>query len=160
MDPSLRLVPANAPKSASIAQTANSFGLHDTLQHGPRTIATEVKSEGGIRDRLENWEETQDNLKLTMMRNVHGLHAPMRLLMERKMVTMVSGMNPGADYAWWCSFGFGWKNPHMPALPQSNIQLDILMGRDETVEPGDVFGEPIRAPPLDIHADMERKRRI
>ncbi|KAL0059662.1 hypothetical protein AAF712_013565 [Marasmius tenuissimus] len=161
MDPSLRLVPANAPKSASIAQTANSFGLHDTLQHGPRTIATEVKSEGGIRDRLENvssadyqlcstgrftgpstyiqWEETQDNLKLTMMRNVHGLHAPMRLLMERKMVTM---------------------NPHMPALPQSNIHLDILMGRDEAVEPGDVFGEPIRAPPLDIHADMERKRRI
>ncbi|KAL0581411.1 hypothetical protein V5O48_000675 [Marasmius crinis-equi] len=139
MDPSLRLVPANTPKSASIAQTSNSLGLHDTLQYGPRTIATEIKSEGGIRDRLENWEETQDNLRLTMMRNVHGLHAPMRILMERKMVTM---------------------NPHMPALPQSNIHLDILMGRDETIEAGDVFGEPIRAPPLDIHADMEKKRRI
>uniref|UniRef100_A0A0W0F9T9 Proteasome maturation factor UMP1 n=1 Tax=Moniliophthora roreri TaxID=221103 RepID=A0A0W0F9T9_MONRR len=123
-------------KSASVAETANSLGLHDALQYGPRTIATEVKSEGGIKERLENWEETQDNLKLTMMRNVHGLHAPMRLLMERKI------------------------NPHMPALPQTNIHLDILMGRDETIEPGDVFGEPIRVPSLNIHSDMERKLRM
>jgi len=28
----------------------------------------------------------------------------------------------------------------MPALPQSNLQLDILMGRDETIEPVDIFG--------------------
>ncbi|ESK98175.1 hypothetical protein Moror_354 [Moniliophthora roreri MCA 2997] len=139
MDPSLRIVPGPSSKSASVAETANSLGLHDALQYGPRTIATEVKSEGGIKERLENWEETQDNLKLTMMRNVHGLHAPMRLLMERKIVS---------------------RNPHMPALPQTNIHLDILMGRDETIEPGDVFGEPIRVPSLNIHSDMERKLRM
>lgn len=28
----------------------------------------------------------------------------------------------------------------MPALPQSNIHLDILMGRDETLQPVDFFG--------------------
>lgn len=30
----------------------------------------------------------------------------------------------------------------MPALPQSqsNLHLDILMGRDETLEPADFFG--------------------
>jgi hypothetical protein len=28
----------------------------------------------------------------------------------------------------------------MPALPQSNVHLDILMGRDETIEPADIFG--------------------
>ena len=84
------------------------------------------------------WEETQDNLKLTMMRNLHGLHAPMRTLMERKMVTMVSGLSFALGVLW-CSFK-PWKNPHMPAFPQSNIHLDILMGRDEVVEPGDVFG--------------------
>jgi hypothetical protein len=27
----------------------------------------------------------------------------------------------------------------MPAFPQSNIHLDILMGRDECIEPTDVF---------------------
>lgn len=29
------------------------------------------------------------------------------------------------------------QNPHMPILPQSNLHLDILMGRDETLEPAD-----------------------
>jgi len=28
----------------------------------------------------------------------------------------------------------------MPALAQSSIHLDILMGRDETLEPADFFG--------------------
>jgi proteasome maturation protein len=66
----------------------------------------------------------------------------------------------------------------MPALPQSNIHLDILMGRDECIEPVDIFGgaytlinlalsladiccsDPESGPPLDIHRDMERKLRI
>lgn len=35
------------------------------------------------------WEETQDNLKLTLQRNLYGMHAPVRLLMERKIVSSV-----------------------------------------------------------------------
>jgi hypothetical protein len=34
---------------------------------------------------LPQWEETQDNLKLTLQRNLHGLHAPMRLLMSARL---------------------------------------------------------------------------
>ncbi|THU88458.1 hypothetical protein K435DRAFT_313149 [Dendrothele bispora CBS 962.96] len=135
---SFRIVPDNQPKTAQV-QSKNSLGLHDTLEYGPRTIQAEAQSEGGLRSRLESWEETQDNLKLNMLRNVHGLHAPMRLLMERRIVA---------------------ASPHMPALPQSNIHLDILMGRDETIEPGDVFGATVSGPPLDIHKDMERKLRM
>ncbi|KAJ3864583.1 MAG: proteasome maturation factor UMP1-domain-containing protein, partial [Lentinula lateritia] len=138
-DPSLRIVPASVPKTASVAETSNSLGLHDTLQYGPRTIATEMKTEGSLKDRLYNWEETQDNLKLTMMRNTYGLHAPMRLLMERRIVS---------------------ANPHMTLLPQTNLQLDILMGRDESVEAADVFAGPLSGPPLDIRQDMEKKYRI
>ncbi|SJL05303.1 uncharacterized protein ARMOST_08669 [Armillaria ostoyae] len=128
-----------ANKSASVQATAGTLGLHDTLQYGPRTIAAEVKTEGGLKGRLESWEETQDNLKLTMQRNVYGLHAPMRLLMERRIV---------AD------------SPHMPALPQSNLHLDILMGRDETIAPADVFGGMETGSSLDIHRDMEKKRQM
>jgi proteasome maturation protein len=140
MDPSHRIVPANGPKSAAIHKdTTNSFGLHDTLQYGTRSIAQEVKSDSAIKQRLESWEETQDNLKLTLQRNIDGLHAPIRLLMERKIVS---------------------ANPHMPALPQSNIHLDILMGRDETLEPADFFGGMESGPSMDIHADMEKKRHL
>jgi len=35
------------------------------------------------------WESTQDNLKLTLERNVFGMGLPMRKLMERKLVTSV-----------------------------------------------------------------------
>jgi hypothetical protein len=108
-EPSLRLVPAKAPVKASISDTANSLGLHDTLKYGPRTLADEIKSTNPLQARLENvrhsmlctitsakqghvtkWDETQRSFKLTMHRNIYGLHAPMRQLMERKIVSYVS----------------------------------------------------------------------
>ncbi|KAF8167857.1 proteasome maturation factor UMP1-domain-containing protein [Crassisporium funariophilum] len=118
MESSLRIVPASSSKSASTQDTSNSLGLHDTLQYGPRSLAAEVQSEGGLKGRLENWEATQDNLKLTLERNLYGMHAPMRRLMERRIVANTS---------------------HMPGAPQTNLHLDIMMGRDETIEPADVF---------------------
>ncbi len=33
------------------------------------------------------------------------------------------------------------QNPHMPALPRSNIHLDILEGRDEILDVADFFSE-------------------
>ncbi|KAF7310492.1 hypothetical protein HMN09_00591700 [Mycena chlorophos] len=103
----------------------------------PKTLATE--SSDGFRGRLENWEETQDNLKLTLQRNMFGMHAPLRLLMERKIVS---------------------ANPHMPVFPQSNLHLDILMGRDETIEPVDIFGGQETGAPQNIHAEMEKKLKM
>lgn len=152
MDGSHRLVPSGhstSKSSASIASTANSVGLHDTLRYGPKTIAEDVRTIGsGLKQRLENWEETQDALKLTIQRNTYGMHAPMRLLMERKLVA---------------------QNPHMPAFTQvngaSNVHLDILMGRDELIEPHDVFafgGLPAGPNRVegDIHREMESKLKI
>src|ERR1700722_14900921 len=80
------------------------------------------------------WAETQDNLKLTVYRNIYGIHAPVRLLMERKAVAFVRSLPSFQSLLITVE-----KNPHMPALPQSNLHLDILMGRDETIEPVDVF---------------------
>ena len=50
----MRIVPASTPKSASIQDTANSLGLHDTLTYGPRSLATEVKTQSPVKDRLDN----------------------------------------------------------------------------------------------------------
>ena len=62
----------------------------------------------------------------------------------------------------------------MPGMPQSNIHLDILMGRDETLEPEDFFlgsstalvcadnaDLPIGMEqnlPQNLHSEMEKKR--
>ncbi|KAG6814425.1 hypothetical protein H0H92_007428 [Tricholoma furcatifolium] len=138
MEPSYRIVPAKGTKSASVQDTANSLGLHDTLRYGPRSLATEVQTQGTLKGRLESWEETQDNAKLTLQRNIYGMHAPMRLLMERKIVTQ--GVNPFAS-----------------AMAPSNLHLDILMGRDQTIEPADVFLGMEHGPSIDIHEELRKK---
>ena len=53
-DSSLRIVPANDAKTATTQETTNSFGLHDTLRYGPRSLAAEVKSTSAVKHRLEN----------------------------------------------------------------------------------------------------------
>lgn len=65
----------------------------------------------------------------------------MRQLMERKIVSFVR---------LWITFShdhgstrdFVLQNPHMPAMPQSNIHLDILEGRDEILDVTDFFRRP------------------
>lgn len=69
-------------------------GVHDTLRFGPRSIAHETAAEGSgfhpVQQRLERWDETRDNLKLTVQRNIHGMGAPIRTMMERKAISYVS----------------------------------------------------------------------
>lgn len=43
-----------------------------------------------LQTRLENWDKTRDNLKLQLQRDVYGLGAPLRTMMERKIVGHVS----------------------------------------------------------------------
>jgi len=74
-----------------------------------------------------------------MQRSLYGLHAPVRLMMERKIV------------------GY---NPHFPTLPRSNLHLDILMGRDETLDVCDVYADKESGPEFQIHTDMEKRRHI
>ncbi|KAG1825533.1 proteasome maturation factor UMP1-domain-containing protein [Suillus subaureus] len=126
MEPSYRIIPPSQIKTASISDTAGSLGLHDTLG-------------GEFEDRIAKWEETQDNARLHMLANLYGPSAPMRLLMERQIVS---------------------ASPHMPGMPQSNIHLDILMGRDETLDSTDFFLGMESGPALSIHNDMEKKLRL
>ncbi|EJF55744.1 hypothetical protein BD309DRAFT_878333 [Dichomitus squalens] len=77
---------------------------------------------------------------LQMQRQLFGLHMSMRILMERKIVS---------------------QNPHMPILPQFNLHLDILMGRDEVLHCADFMGSAAEMlQPMDIHSDMEKMLRM
>lgn len=85
---------------------------------------------------LLQWDSTQDNLRLNLKRDAYGIHLPMRLLMERKLVSPVRFIL----FILFVNQCVPSQNPHMPVLPRSNLHLDILMGRDEVIEPVDVFG--------------------
>lgn len=69
------------------------------MRHGPRNLASEASSASvhhPLQQRLEQWDETRDGLKLTMQRNMFGMAAPIRTLMERKIVDHVCTMR-----RWW-----------------------------------------------------------
>lgn len=76
--------------------------------------------------RAAQWDATRENLHLTLERNMYGLHAPVRLEMERQLVgaapTPLSLGLPGS----------GFTRP-------GNLGLDILTGRDEEIRPEDVL---------------------
>jgi proteasome maturation protein len=66
------------------------------------------------------------------------MHAPLRRLMERKIVAQV------CHPTLLCNSLFGvlitvLQTPHTLSAPNTNLQLDILMGRDETIDVSDIF---------------------
>jgi len=66
------------------------------------------------------------------------MHLPVRQLMERKVVGMGGPLGPNS---------------------RSNIHMDILMGRDESLDVGDFFGGIEMDLPVDPHGEKERAHR-
>ncbi|KAF8968437.1 hypothetical protein BGZ46_010868 [Entomortierella lignicola] len=138
---SLRLTPsskASTAGSASVLDTANSYGLHDTMRFGMRQIASEVSMKHPLENRLVEWENTQEELKMNLARNLYGMHAPIKMAMERSLVIKARG-------------------PSM--IPQrSNLGLDILMGKDETIDFEDFLNVPeMSTEMVDPHTVMEHQ---
>ncbi|KAI9311328.1 proteasome maturation factor UMP1-domain-containing protein [Dichotomocladium elegans] len=137
---SLRIAPSAHPESntkSTFDTTHAEFGGHDTLRYGTRSIKSEVLPGHPIEERLNQWAENQWELKLNMARNIHGMHAPIKMMMERDIVS---------------------KRQRMPVLPSSNLHLDILMGKDETIDFEDFLNDPAMSTDfLDVHAAMEHK---
>ncbi|GAA5973069.1 hypothetical protein JCM11641_000397 [Rhodosporidiobolus odoratus] len=146
---SLSLVPSSQPTSSSLSlkDTANSHGLHDTLQYGLRSLAADVQPKHPLENRISQWSETRENLDMTLQRNMFGLHAPVRLMMERGLVQQ----SPAPFNI--SSLG-GFTRP-------GNLHLDILMGRDEELSVEDVLVDRAQTAPLgDFHLAMEKKLRL
>ncbi|RHZ63312.1 hypothetical protein Glove_330g22 [Diversispora epigaea] len=138
---SLRIVPSSRPDPSSVtkslAATSNSFGVQDTFRYGPKTLHSEFSPSHPLESILNKWEETQTNLKFTMQKRLYGVHAPIRHLMERSIVS---------------------KMQRLPALPSSNLGLEILMGKDETIDFEDFLSDPeMSTEMIDVHGSMEHK---
>ncbi|KAF9283003.1 D-tyrosyl-tRNA(Tyr) deacylase [Mortierella alpina] len=138
---SLRLAPSSkstSAGSASVLDTSNSYGLHDTMRFGMRQIASEVTEKHPLENRLAEWDNTQMELKMNMARNMYGMHAPIKMAMERSLVVKARG-------------------PSM--LPQrSNLGLDILNGKDETIDFEDFLNVPeMSTDMVDVHTVMEHQ---
>ncbi|GAA6064218.1 hypothetical protein JCM10212_003827 [Sporobolomyces blumeae] len=153
MSSSLALVPgpsSSTRSTISLATSANSLGAHDQLRHGgARSLAAEVSVKHPLEARLRDWDETRENLDMTLARNLYGVHAPVRHLMERSLVAHSAG--PVARPA---ALGAGFTRA-------SNLGLDILLGKDEEISPQDVLVDRVETGQLgDFHLAMEHKLRL
>ncbi|KAI9487754.1 MAG: proteasome maturation factor UMP1-domain-containing protein [Benjaminiella poitrasii] len=136
---SLRIAPESHPEKvmSTLNTTHAEYGGHDALRYGTRSIKAEVLPGHPLESRLNQWEETQWELKLNLARQAYGMHAPIKMMMEKSIIE---------------------KRQHTPAIPTSNLHLDILMGKDETIDYEDFLNDPaMSTESVDIHTAMEQK---
>jgi proteasome maturation protein len=143
-------------KASTSVEAGNSHPLQARLEQ------VSVCRPGALcwRDRMKGliiwctqWEATQAQLKLNMQRNVYGLGLPLRNMMDRKICAEVRLIGNGGQrsteadllkrHSFWCD-----QDKHHPALSassttlggSSNIALEILEGKDESIDVGDFMG--------------------
>ncbi|KAI8930372.1 proteasome maturation factor UMP1-domain-containing protein [Entophlyctis helioformis] len=139
MSSTLRMVPAALPVQgpAALGRDNAEYGVHDSFRNGLRTLRSEIVQGHPLEARLENWDQTRDQLRLGILRNVYGVAAPLRIQMERALIKQ-----------------------HMRAIPvlhTHNVALDILNGKDDDIEFEDFLGEAkMPTQMMDVHLTMER----
>ncbi|KAJ3097449.1 hypothetical protein HDU97_004859 [Phlyctochytrium planicorne] len=134
----LRIRPAESfvsRKDTAVGEDST-YGVHDTLRHGIKTVRSEIMPGHPLESSLKNWDETQDALHLELAERLHGTHMPIRIQMERFLIS---------------------KPKRIPVLKTSNLGMDILAGRDTNIEFEDFLGDVDPAlHPLDVHGTMEK----
>lgn len=111
------------------------------MRNGLYQVKSSIQGQHPLEARLSQWSETKTNLQMSMYRQTFGLAAPIKLQMERMLVRQTETL--------------------IPVTKHHNLGLDILMGRDDTIEFEDYLGY-VKTPlvSIDPHSAMEKKFRI
>ncbi|KAJ4352890.1 hypothetical protein N0V95_003865 [Ascochyta clinopodiicola] len=148
---SLRFVPAKAHASSTQLETSapSAPGVHDNLRSRlaqtstapSSTKSVELQSAHPLEARLVQWRETQDRMKMEMLRRQFGIAEPVRRGMELKI----------ASAGEWRPAALGGS---------SGVHKDILEGRDCEIGWEDVYtGSELRQIP-DFHSEIESKMKM
>ncbi|RPA83555.1 hypothetical protein BJ508DRAFT_55031 [Ascobolus immersus RN42] len=106
------------------------------MRHGLPSNANKLNNAHPLEARLKNWEANQEELKMEGLRRNFGMCEVIRREMEMKFAR--------ADY-----------RPTLLGGP-SNLHLDILRGKDTTIDWDDVFQGDNFDPPS-FHDEMEAR---
>ncbi|XP_077559461.1 proteasome maturation protein [Haemaphysalis longicornis] len=116
-------------KPASLEHGA--YGVHDMMSHGFPSVKNSLAACHPLEESERNYEENSRKMQLALTRSIQGLHAPLKLMVERKAALKVG---------------------RLPFLPSSNSMLETLDGRDETITFEDLYNEftesEVLRPPL------------
>ncbi|XP_006012796.1 proteasome maturation protein [Latimeria chalumnae] len=106
---------------SELSAQAGTYGVQDTLRKGFSSVKNELLPCHPLELSEKNFQLTHDKMNFTTLRNIQGLHAPLKLQMEYKAVKQIQ---------------------RLPFLPSSNIALDILRGNDECIGFEDILNDP------------------
>nr|XP_009502398.1 PREDICTED: proteasome maturation protein [Phalacrocorax carbo] len=113
------------------------FEGHDLLRRGFTSAKNELLPSHPLELSEKNFQLNQDKTNFATLRNIQGLHAPLKLQMEFRAVKQVQ---------------------RLPFLHSSNIALDTLRGNDECIGFEDILNDPSQSEVMgEPHVMMEYK---
>ncbi|XP_072307421.1 proteasome maturation protein [Eucyclogobius newberryi] len=98
-----------------------SYGLQDALRSGFSSIKNELLPSHSLELSEKNHQLNKEKMNLSTVRNIQGLHAPLKLQMEYRAAQQIQ---------------------RLPFLPSSNVALESLRGGDEMIGFEDVLNDP------------------
>ncbi|KAL3192295.1 hypothetical protein MRX96_059262 [Rhipicephalus microplus] len=115
--PPLRLTDS-AKKPASMEHGA--YGVPEVMRYGFYSVRNNLAASHPLEESEKHFEENARKMQLATARSIQGLHAPMKIMLERKAALQIG---------------------RLPFLPTSNTMLEALDGRDETITFEDIYNE-------------------
>merc|ERR1719318_799326 len=120
-----------------ITPVQGNYGVQDRLVAGTSQARDELSSAHPLEYSEKNFHKNEEQREFSMLRNTQGIYAPLRLQMERNVAKQMQ---------------------RLPCLPSSNLTLDILTGRADTIEYEDFLNAPGDSEVMgDVHIMMEKK---
>ncbi|XP_034825334.1 proteasome maturation protein [Maniola hyperantus] len=116
--PSLKVKPEHA---GNITVQEGQFGIASPMVAGLGATKNKLGMSHPLQASERNYHQNEENMNMSMLRNVQGCHAPMKLAMERKFASKVG---------------------HLPFLPSSNLQHDVFTGRYLDIGFEDILNTP------------------
>nr|XP_041569847.1 proteasome maturation protein isoform X2 [Taeniopygia guttata] len=139
-------VPQNSRGTASLLKNSIPFtdvsasGLfegHDLLRRGFTSVKNDLLPSHPLELTEKNFQLNQDKTNFATLRNIQGIHAPLKLQMEFRAVKQVQ---------------------RLPFLHSSNMGMDILRGNDECIGFEDILNDPSQSEVMgEPHMMMEHK---
>eukprot|EP00095_Tigriopus_kingsejongensis_P006246 snap_masked-scaffold1159_size58420-processed-gene-0.4 protein:Tk06246 transcript:snap_masked-scaffold1159_size58420-processed-gene-0.4-mRNA-1 annotation:"general transcription factor iif subunit 1 isoform x1" len=113
------------------------YGLDDPMIKGIQRNKDLIQSGHPLEQSEKYYRKNLEKSEMAQLRSLQGLHAPLRLQMERAAVSKVG---------------------HLPCITsRANLLADVLTGRDETIGFDDIYGQPEHCEGLTMpHHAIER----
>jgi len=121
-----------------LQQRNGPFGVPEVLVDGFQQKKNDISTCHPLEYTEKQYDANLEKMDFTMLRNAQGLHAPLRLKIERQVAGQVQ---------------------RLPGLHSSNLMSDILTGRLDVIDFTDVLNDPMDAEMIG-HPHMLMERRL